>query len=101
LLICFPTPPAKFASSPSDMAFIRKKGQYAYLVESYRDEAGKPRQKVLAYLGLITEMDEKLVDLRKEHPEWFDAAPVSTKTVVMKPKTDYHPNFPPWDRRRD
>jgi hypothetical protein len=83
------------------MAFIRKKGQYAYLVESHRDEAGKPRQKVLAYLGLITEMDEKLSELRKEHPEWFDAAPVALKTPAAKPKVVYHPSVPPWDRRRD
>ncbi len=83
------------------MAFIRKKGQYAYLVESYRDEAGKPRQKVLAYLGLITEMDEKLDGLRTEHPEWFDEAPVAAKTPETKPKAVYHPSIPPWDRRRD
>jgi len=83
------------------MAFIRKKGQYAYLVESRRDEAGKPRQKVLAYLGLITEMDEKLDELRKEHPEWFGPTPVAPKTAVIKHKTVYLPYFPPWDRRRD
>ena len=83
------------------MAFIRKKGQYAYLVESRRDEAGKPRQKVLAYLGLITEMDEKLSELRKEHPEWFDEAPVGSKAMAEKPKVVYHPSVPPWDRRRD
>jgi len=83
------------------MSFIRKKGQYAYLVESYRDEAGKPRQKVLAYLGLIAEMDEKLNELRKEHPEWFSDAPVTTKTPDAKPRVVHHPSVPPWDRRRD
>jgi hypothetical protein len=83
------------------MAFIRKKGQYAYLVESHRDKSGKPRQKVLAYLGLITEMDAKLGELRKEHPEWFSDAPVTTKAPAVKSKTTYRPYSPPWDRRRD
>jgi hypothetical protein len=83
------------------MAFIRKKGQYAYLVESHRDESGKPRQKVLAYLGLITEMDAKLYELRREHPEWFTDTAVAAKTSKPESKAVYHPYNPPWDRRRD
>ena len=33
------------------MAFIRRRGRSYYKVESYRDENGQPRQRVLACLG--------------------------------------------------
>jgi hypothetical protein len=76
------------------MAFIRKKGQYAYLVESHRDESGKPRQKVLAYLGLITEMDAKLYELRREHPEWFtEPSIIPTTRPGIAAATDYSSSF--------
>ncbi|MBA7615861.1 hypothetical protein ES703_23150 [subsurface metagenome] len=33
------------------MAFIRRRGNRYYKVESYRDEMGRPRQRILARLG--------------------------------------------------
>lgn len=33
------------------MAFIRRRGNRYYKVESYRDELGRPRQRLLACLG--------------------------------------------------
>lgn len=33
------------------MAFIRKRGKRYYKVQSYRDELGRPRQRILACLG--------------------------------------------------
>ena len=79
------------------MAYVRKKGRYAYLVESYRDEGGKPRQRVLAYLGDKDKVEENLAKLRLEHPEWFIEDPPLDAQPVGRVKT----LAPPWDRRRD
>jgi hypothetical protein len=38
----------------------------AYLVESYRDENGKPRQQTLAYLGNIRQIDDEFPGIERE-----------------------------------
>jgi hypothetical protein len=57
------------------MAFIRwKKNKFgirqAYLVHSYRDKEGRPRQKTLAYLGHSSELsDDRLCALKEQHKD--------------------------------
>jgi hypothetical protein len=77
------------------MAYIRKKGRYSYLVESYRDDSGKPRQKVLTYLGAEDEVEQKLTEARAMHPEWFNDKTVQNTEHPIKTIAE------PWDRRRD
>jgi hypothetical protein len=38
----------------------------AYLIESYRDTKGKPRQRTVAYLGNIRQIDEHLPNIERE-----------------------------------
>jgi hypothetical protein len=38
----------------------------AYLIESYRDAKGKPRQRTVAYLGNIRQIDEDLPNIERE-----------------------------------
>lgn len=65
------------------MAFIRKKGDYYYLVMSYRDDEGKVRQKVLSYLGKEPTIDDKIIDeVEKKFPELdIDWASIEGATV--------------------
>jgi hypothetical protein len=57
------------------MAFIRWRlnsagNRQAYLVHSYRDAEGKPRHKVLAYLGASAELTpDRIGELRQKYPE--------------------------------
>jgi hypothetical protein len=57
------------------MAFIRWRlnsagKRQAYLVHSYRDQAGKPRHRVLAYLGNNAELTpEHLAELQAKHAD--------------------------------
>jgi len=57
------------------MAFIRWKLnrfglRQAYLVQSYRDEEGRPKHKTLAYLGRAAELSpERIAILRQQYPE--------------------------------
>jgi len=52
------------------MPFVRTKTikgiVYHYLVESYRDEGGKVRQRVLAYLGVHPTVEAALAHWRSE-----------------------------------
>ena len=38
----------------------------AYLVQSYRDQKGNPRQRTLAYLGNMREMDDEFPGIERE-----------------------------------
>ena len=63
------------------MVFVRKKGKYNYLVESYRLE-GKVKQRVLAYLGKQESIEERLEELewQLEHLKaWSDVSPARYK----------------------
>jgi hypothetical protein len=57
------------------MAFIRWKhngigGRQAYLVHAFRGGDGKPKQKVLAYLGTDTQLTpDKIAALKQKHPD--------------------------------
>jgi hypothetical protein len=74
------------------MAFIRWKpgpsgNHKAYLIQSYRDESGKPKHKMLAYLGDETSLTpERLAALKTQYPDlkvdWDKIKPVA------RPKTD-------------
>jgi len=52
------------------MAFIRKKGDYYYLVASFRTEDGGVRQKVLAYLGKEPTISDKIRrEVERDYPQ--------------------------------
>src|ERR1051325_5186539 len=57
------------------MAFIRWKKnasgkRQAYLIQSYRDESGKPKHKMLAYLGDEASLTpERLASLKAQYPD--------------------------------
>lgn len=38
----------------------------AYLIKSYRDDKGKPRQRTVAYLGNIRQFEEELPNIERE-----------------------------------
>jgi hypothetical protein len=74
------------------MAFIRWKKNsagnlQAYLIQSYRDEAGKPKHKMLAYLGDAASLTpEHVAALNAKYPDikidWEKVKP------VQRPRTD-------------
>jgi hypothetical protein len=75
------------------MAFIRKKGDYYYLVMSYRNDDGDVRQRVLAYLGkeplinkeVKTEVGEKFPEL---DIDWDSIKETEDKPSKAKKKND-------------
>jgi hypothetical protein len=80
------------------MAFIRWKhngigGRQAYLVHAYRDADGKPKQKVLAYLGDAAELTPDHIEaLRQKHPDlkvnWDKIKPASRPQVDISTLSD-------------
>src|ERR1700682_780070 len=80
------------------MAFIRWKhngigGRQAYLVHAYRGPDGKPKQKVLAYLGDSAELTpERLADLRQKSPDlkcdWEKVKPSSRPKIDISTLSD-------------
>jgi hypothetical protein len=80
------------------MAFIRWKhngigGRQAYLVHAYRGPDGKPKQKVLAYLGDSAElMPEQLALLRQKHTDlkvnWEKIKPAERPRIDVSTLSD-------------
>jgi hypothetical protein len=74
------------------MPFVRTKRiggvEYYYLIESYRED-GKPRQRVLAYLGAFATVQAALRYWQKQASAGLDAAARKHARTMVKKLTPY------------